>query len=273
MKSEEFRDSTGQLRRLGMIPADEGAAKRRTAMKSFADLLHARGLPLIPESEWRDIDGSAECTPEFTLNQGYTSSCVGASEAAAEMKIRTRRGMKFERLSGPFTYAWINGGRDSGAMILDAMESGVKHGHALESQFNYPHLFLNQIPQDVIEEAKTRQSTLAFPCNSIEEAGTAIQMGFVVQHGVEAGGAFDSFDADGVSRVRGGIANHSVHSFGGKRIKGRFRFHMGNTWGFGWGPFRNGTCFLNPEALILRGDAFVHVAAEWIAGTLPTPHR
>ena len=269
---QEYTDHLGVVRKLGMIPADSVALKKRGGMMSFAQLLQSKGLDLIPESKWVDIDASHECTKAFTYDQGSTSSCVGASECAAEVKTRSRLGMKFERLSPSFTYAFINGGRDSGAMIIDAMYSAMKNGHCLESEFNYPKLFRNQIPDSAIQSGLTRQSTLAFPCDTIEEAATAIQMGFVVQHGVMAGGSFGSFDGDGVSRVEGGYANHSVHSFAMKKISGKWRYHMGNTWG-NWGPFGNGTCYLKAAGLILQGDAFVHVSAERLTNDLPTPHK
>ena len=267
-----YVDHLGVERKLGMIPADESRLKKQASMLSFAELLKSLGKSLIPESDWEDIDASHECTAQFTEDQGRTSSCVGASFCAAQMKTRVRRGMKFERLSPSFNYAFINGGSDNGAMILDALESGVENGICLESEFTYPKLYRSQMSAEAIASGLTRQTTLAVPCNTIEEVGTAIQMGFVVQHGVEAGAAFGTFDSNGVSQVEGGYANHSVHSFAGKRIGGRYFFHMGNTWG-NWGPFRNGTCYLKPRGLILRGDAFVHISAERLGGDLPVPRR
>jgi len=266
-----YTDHNGEERKLGLLPPTAGNLARRKLMKSFGSLLAEKGLSLIPESQWIDVDYPEFHKPEFVLNQFNSSGCVGYSEAAAEMKIRVLRGLPFERLSGSFTYAHINGGQDGGAMILDAMESAAKYGHALESEFNYPKLFMSQIPSTVKETALTRQSPLAYPVDTVTEVATALQMGFIVQCGVAVDGNFERFDSNGVSAARGQYANHSVHLCGMKKFGSRWCYRMPNTWGFNWGPFGNGSCYLSADGLVLRGDAYVHVVGELPGDFVPVP--
>lgn len=250
----------GIERKLGLLPPTPEALKRRSRLKSFSDFLGEKGLTILAKDLWKEVKHKGLSDPKFVLDQHNSSGCVGYSEAAAEMKIRALRGMPFERLSGSFTYAHINGGSDSGAMILDALESACKNGHALESEFNYPQLFLRQIPQGVKETALSRRSIMALPVNTLEEVATALQMGFIVQAGVQVDGSFNSFDSNGISGARGQYANHSIHLCGMVNIGGEWVYEMPNSWGL-WGPFRNGTCYLRAKGIVISGDAWVHVDA------------
>lgn len=254
-------DHNGVERKLGLLPLDEQGKQLRAAQPTFSDFLSEKGMVVYQSFEWEERDNFSEFGNEFVLDQHQSSGCVGWSEAAAEMKVRARRGMPFEILSGAFTYAHINGGRDEGAQIVAAMTASRQYGHALKSEFDYPKIFLNQIPDAVKESALTRQSTLAYTINSREEFFTALMLGFVVQHGVTVGGNFNNFDQNGFAGFSGGYANHSVHSFGCKMINNVMCPLMGNTWG-PWGPWRNGNCYLQPRAVLLD-DAFVHVDSEW----------
>lgn len=176
------------------------------------------------------------------------------------MKTRAMRGMPFEVLSGAFSYALVNGGYDGGAQIIAARNASQKYGHCLKSLFDYPHIYWNQVPEAAKADALTRQSSLAYTIETMEEFFTALMLGFVVQHGVCASGRFSQLDADGVAGYGGSVANHSVHSFGCKKINGVMCPLMGNTWSPSWG--RGGNCYLQPRAVLL-GDAFVHVNSEW----------
>lgn len=268
-----YIDGQGNVRRLGMIPADAKAKARRMKMMGFGEFLQKKGMGLIPRDKWVDVEYPKYRQPQWILDQHNSSGCVGYSEAGAHTQARDRRGMKFELLSGSFTYAHINGGQDGGAMILDAMLAGKKYGHALRSEFDYPQLFLRQIPASVKETALKRQTIAAYPVNTFDEVATALQLGFVVQAGVQVDGNFGSFDANGVSRARGRYANHSIYLDGMKQIDGKWVCHMPNSWGASWGPFRDGTCYLRPEGIVIEGDAFVHADSEWLPEDLPAPRQ
>lgn len=261
---DKFLDMTNEVRILGAKPADAKRKAKARSLQSFGEFLESKGAGLIPRDKWVDVEYPEFLKPEWILNQQQTSGCVGFSGAAAEMKDRRLRGMPFVILSGAYHYSCINGGRDSGAYILDSMEAGLNKGYALKAEFDLPKIYSSQVTSDVRESALKRRSTLAWPVNTIDELGTAIQMGLIVQCGVQVDGSFESFDGDGVSRARGRYANHSVHIDGMKKIGDRFVYHMPNTWGSKWGPFQNGTCYLSEQGVILDGDAYVHADGKWL---------
>ena len=262
---EAFKDMTGAKRILGAKPADANRKAKAKRLMSFGEFLESQGSHLIPRDKWVTVEYPEFRLPEWILNQHQTSGCVGFSGASAEEKSRYLRGQPHVKLSGSFHYACINGGRDSGAYILDSMEAGLTIGHVPKSEFDLPKMYPSQITAQVRESAATRKTTLAWPIESIDELGTAIQMGLIVQCGVQVDGRFESFDDEGVSRATGRMANHSVHIDGMKQNKsGRWVFHMPNTWGPEWGPFNDGTCYLSDAGVILDGDAYVHADSAWL---------
>lgn len=255
------RDHLGEERRLGLIPPDANALAKRKACASFSGFLASKGLGVIPESEWKDKHYEHFDDPKWNLNQGRFSSCVGASSASAVMKLRYSLGKEFERLSGPYVYAHINGGRDAGAMITDAMRTIEKDGICLESEMNYPNIFANQISQKAKESGAKRQGIKAFVIASRDEFYSAIQRGFFPVFGVNVDSRFEVFDGNGVSGAGGGRENHAVHAAGMKKIRGRWCAYMPNTWDPKWGPFGNGACYIDPTGINLN-DAYVVVDVE-----------
>lgn len=268
-----FDPSTGQTYRLGMIPADAEALQKRAKMVPFLTGLKARGASLIPRDQWKEVQYPQFHDPKWVLNQQNTNGCVGFSCAAANMKLRHIHGHLFERFSGNFSYAGINGGRDAGAMILDSQIFSQKYGFCREDEFPMPGIYWRQVPEKAKESGLTRQLVLSYPIDTEEEMATALQLGMIVQAGVQVDGNFSSFDANGVSRANGRYANHSIHIYGMKQVAGEWVYYMGNTWGSKWGPWQNGSCFLRAKGIVLRGDAFVHADSEWSPSDLPTPKR
>ena len=255
-------DHNGIERKLGLLPIDEETKRVRASQPSFSDFAGQNGLTIYPRDQWDDLDNASLRGPEFVNDQRNCSGCVGWSAAGAEMMTRAARGMPFEKLSGAFVYAHINGGRDAGAMITHAMGAERQFGHCLESEFDYPKLYLNQIPDAVKQSALSRQSRMAYTINSLEEFFTAIMCGFYPQFGVCVGNNFNAFDTHGIAGVTSGYANHSVCAFGMKRFGSIWCAQTGNSWGKDWGPFRSGWCWINERAIRLD-DAFVHVDAEF----------
>lgn len=270
-----YHDSTGKVRKLGLIPATpERKERQRKQFKSFGSLLESSGLKLIPQEKWVDIETPHWNRPEYVIDQGQTSSCVGASGAAAAGKTLESGGKPFELQSGPFLYAFINNGQDSGAYIGDCLETLTKNGTVPAKLFGYKDgLFLRQIPASVREEGLRHRLTVGYILNTEAELATAVQMGFVCQAGVQVDSSFERFDSSGVSSARGRYANHSIHIDGMKKIGSGWVYHMPNTWGAKWGAFNNGSCYLRPEGVIIEGDAFVHADYDWTPEQLPIVKR
>lgn len=268
-----YEDSTGQPRKLGLIPATDAQKKARKNLMGLGAFLEASGVKLIPKEQWVDIEVPHWNQKQYVIDQGSTSSCVGASAAAAIGKLMEARGQPFQLQSGPFIYAHINGGRDAGAYIADAFEALKKYGTVPAKSFNYPNLYLRQIPSSVKEDGLKHVLTAGYLIDTEAEMATALQMGLIVQAGVQVDGNFERFDSNGISSARGRYANHSIHIDGMKKIGGEWVYHMPNTWGSGWGPFRNGSCYLRSSGVILAGEAFAHGDVKWDAKDLPVIKR
>lgn len=250
-------DHNGIERKLGLLPLDENSKALLASKPSFSQYLSDNNLPLYPESAWEERN--PEFGDEFVLDQEQTNGCVGFSEAAAEMKIRSLRGMPFEILSGAFSYSLVNGGHDGGAQIIAARDAAEQHGHALKSEFDLPHIYWNQVPASVRQSALERKSRISYRISNAEEAASAIMEGFVVQAGVCVGGNFNSLTREGIAGYTRGYANHSIHLFGLMRIGGEWCWKMGNTWSTNWAL--RGNCWLYKYAPIW-GDAFAHIDSE-----------
>ena len=258
-ETPEYTDHNGDQRRLGLLPPTDEQLEHRRLCGSFSDYCASKGFVSVAEVDWYDVS-CPQFDSKFNLNQKSFSACVGFSDAGAEMKLRYSIGLAFERLSGAFSYAHINGGRDAGASITESMRQSAKNGYCLESEFDLPHIYLNQIPESAKKSALTRQSRKGFTINSVEEVFTAILLGLFPQFGINVGANFEQF-RDGVAGWNNGYANHSVHGCGMKKINGDWRIEIDNTWGTKWGPFGNGHCYIDRRAIRVD-DAYVHVDSE-----------
>lgn len=230
---EIYTDSTGNERRLACIPT---TPEVRKLCGSFRDHLKSIGKEIIPRSEWSAVDRRQTMGKEFITNQKSTSACVGASGAQALSRLRVARGFKFEKLSGSFCYAHINGGRDAGAMIGDAATSLVKVGTCRESLCGYDTIFLRQLTEEMKQDAKRFKLENEMSIDSWDEFCTAIQLGYFPQFGVAVQRNFTPSGSDMLVGASRGV-NHSVH--GDSLIfmpsKGDWKVRMPNTWGVTWG--------------------------------------
>jgi len=252
-------DHNGVVRNLSLQQPSEADLQLRASRPTAEQFLQAHGIEVIPESKWEDVD--VDFGPEFFNDQQSSSGCVGWSAAGAEMRMRAMRGMPFEDLSGAFIYAHINGGQDAGASITSSMDAGTKYGYCLRSLFDLPHIYYNQVSEAAKQDAKTRQSDLCIPIDTLEQMYTFIKYRFPVQYGVFVGSNFNYF-SDGVAGYTNArYANHSVVGCRWKRINGAWCPGLDNSWGK-WGPGRAGFCHVDRRAVKL-GDAYAHVSGEW----------
>ncbi len=268
-------DMHGTRRKLAKLPVREDHRKMRAAMTSFKAHLAANGLPLIPQTEWREVDNSQTMGKQFIRNQFTSSGCTGFSAAQAFMRLLFSRGYDYQDLSGAFIYALINGGQDAGSVITDSMAALEQHGVCLRSEFDYPKIYPNQITPAAKQSALTRRLKLGLTIGGWDEVCTAIQMGYYPQFAIEVAGNFERFDANGVAGFTpANYGNHSVHADGMKKLpNGEWVIHMPNTWGM-WGPFGDGCCYLRQQHIddvAHEGDNFVHIVPQLSADPVPTP--
>lgn len=230
----------------------------RASMPPISDLLSD-----MPPSEYKvNIYRSVLDVNNFTLNQRSHGSCVGFATAGAAMKLRFGMGQTLQRLSGAFVYSFINGGRDQGASIGEALDV-ARNGICLESEADWDAIYPSRIPSSARETAKRFQAEEIYRVDTWSECCTALQMGFAVVYAVMVGGSFDRLDSDGVIGLDRGPGNHAVHAFGMTKSAGGVWLAEGfNSWGPTWGDqgrFRSGQRHWES----VQQDAFAFRVVKW----------
>lgn len=219
-----------------------GGESHRLCLTQTPTLLRASIPPIsdllgdMPQSEYQvKIYRSVLDVSNFTLNQRSHGSCVGFATAAAMMKLRFGMGQLFQRLSGAFVYSFINGGRDQGANIGEALKI-AQQGVCLESEADWDAIYPNRIPASARTTAKRFRALEIYRVDSWSQCCTALQMGFSVVYAVHVGSSFDRLDSDGVIGLDRGPGNHAVHAFGMDKSAGGVWLADGyNSWGPAWG--------------------------------------
>lgn len=195
----------------------------------------------------QDIDLSWES--HRILNQKNTSSCV-AHATATGMEILYKQRQNVEKNFNPFfTYALINGGRDNGSYISDAMDAVMKYGICEVGAFPSDRVYYkNSLNKSAYENALRFKLDKAYKCTSFDQICQAINLGFVVNIGIYVGDNFVNVDSEGIAPLpRGGGGGHSMLACGIKHhAKYGWLVKVQNSWGSNFG--NNGYCYLRKEA-------------------------
>lgn len=225
----EIYEHDGIAYKLNLIPT---SPEQRGKFKSIRE-----AIPIIPESDWREIDGWSQFGDEYVLDQKSHGSCVGYSAAGSMMQARALAGQKtYQKLSGAYVYSYINGGGDNGASIGDALEAMMEHGVCLDSEANWDAIYPSRIPATARTTAQRFLLEEGYRVDSFEEAMSAVQCGFVVAHAVMVGGSFDGLDSESVIGFDHGPGNHAIRSWGAKKsAKWGWIFDGWNSWNTTWG--------------------------------------
>lgn len=226
----EIHEHNGREYRLGLIPTPP---ERRLLCADFP-------FEPIPEKDWRPVNRRKLFRSMKTMNnQRSTSGCVGFSTACGGSKARFLSGQPFVHLSGPFIYSLVNGGRDQGAMIIDALEAFLKYGccstDSLPLDSGKRNIYRSASKQ-FDGEAKRRLLEIGFKVDNAAQAMTVLQRGGILEFGVKVGNRFSSLDSEGIAGFDSGYANHAVHGDGCYLSPKRgWCIDSENTWGYEWG--------------------------------------
>jgi hypothetical protein len=208
-----FVDHKGQQFRMGFQPTPP--EKR---------LLFARlSFPILPQAEWTDIDRRAFFHKLLWYpDQRQCNGCTGFSSAMAISKARALAGQPPKKLSGAYLYSLINGGRDSGSNIGDALDAAQKYGVCEEAicdiHKGYDVIYRKATKQFDADAARFKvEPVQCVRIESAEEAVTALLRGGILEFAVRAGGSFGRLDDEGVSAFSSGFSNHAVHADGLKK--------------------------------------------------------
>lgn len=252
-----------KLREVNGIPSIDDAgtprmlSARSTERAMFAELpSYGASNPIFPESEWPQLDrrnlfGSAE----WILDQGNHGSCVAQSWCNALRKLRFLSGMEDVKFGPGFTYAKINGGRDQGAIISHGIKALMSYGACPFDVVGQEPIFEKNMPANAKAAALPFKLEDAYRCDSWEELGSALATGeYLVVFGTMVGNTWGKFDKYGVCGHDPGPGNHALHADGMAVLPDKRRvLDVPNSWGYSWGPFKNGRCYLDREHLFGRG--------------------
>lgn len=233
----------------------------------------APGARVIPRDQWKPIDRRSLFPTSWILDQGDVGSCVGNGAASALRKTRLLAGQTDVELSPGCLYAQINGGRDNGAVISDALTALQQTGTVSYATVGEQPYYLPQLPADWQKEASRFRIGQAYHCQTFDEIGSALQLGFIVVYGIMVGENFQNFDQYGVAGVSSGPGNHCMHADGMVQLPdGRWVPDNVNSWRGTWGPFGNGRCYLC-EDHFLHGDQPDAFAIQAPTGDPREPHN
>jgi len=227
---------------------------------NFADV-----HPVLSASQWQEIDLEHYNLP--ILNQQSTSSCVGHASCSAMEMAWVQSGRKLREFSPYFIYGQINGGRDQGAMISDALQSLKEIGVCLKNEVPQGAMFKYQFPKSAYENAKNYKIFDAFQCGTFDEVCSAISLGFPVVLGIMVGNNFPRLDSEGVAPLpAGGGGGHALLGMALKRSQ-RYGWlvKVQNSWSASYGV--NGHCYLRREHFDNQIDSF---AIQVTTGEDPT---
>lgn len=249
----KFRDNTqtgfteieaaGEFRALACLPSP----------KDHDLPAYTARVKVLPREELKDVDYSRYV--RRILNQAKTNACVGYSTCGAAETTRSISGAAPINLSAPRIYSMINGNRDQGANILDAMLALKNKGTCTEEKGPYGKIYDRQYSDSEKAEGQRFRIYDAEALYKFDEFCTAAQFGEVFVFGIDVYDNFDT-DADGCipdprGRKRGG---HALYGIGCAMKKGRLHIHGVNSWSVNWGKQGH---FWIPESYFQNSDGFV----------------
>jgi hypothetical protein len=172
--------------------------------------------PILPRSAWED--GSIRHKAWTVIDQNPQNSCCPSATTGATMILREIAGEKRIMLSQGSLYGQINGGRDAGANIEDALEAMMNVGACPASLVDPQDWQGRRWPSSWKTEAKKFRILEAFDCPTFDAVASAVQRAMPVVFGVYWGGG-----------------GHAITAVGLKRIDERWNLEFLNSWGADWG--------------------------------------
>jgi len=238
----EYVDKGGTKRKLDrLLPTKKSA---RPFGGRWAEV-----CPMIPRDQWREVSHreAFKDNARWIYDQDYHGSCVGNGATAGMRKCRFLAGMFDVRLAPGCTYAQINGGSDDGANISDSLAALQATGTITTATLGSDEdkIYLREMPAGWKDEARRFRIEDAYRCDTFDEMGSALQLGYLVVYGMQVGNSFERFTSEGVAGVSHGVGNHCMYADGMHRLgSGPWAFDNVNSWGATWGPWGNGRCYL-----------------------------
>jgi len=202
-------------------------------------------FPTIPEKQW--LDTSTKDWVTIWRDQMRESSCVGMSSSYVFDVAWRLSGQEAKQFSPWWIYGLINGGRDAGARVGDAMMVLRDKGVATDKLVPQGMLYQSQFPKAAFTEALEHKAFEIYKVNSWEELGSAVHLKLPLVSGIGVGRNFSQLDGEGVVPLPDQIVGgHALFHSGLKHSKtGAVLIECVNSYGKQWGV--NGVCWLRKE--------------------------
>lgn len=239
----------GHERHLGLIPSTE---EKKKLFTPFRDV-----VPVLPRDKWQCLDLKPRV--RRILDQDGQGACVGFSAATA-MAASRDDGIE---LSGGCIYGQINGGRDDGAMIADALTALQQTGVCTAATIGQLDWKAARNSSAWKEEAKSFKILEGYICKTFDELATGLSLGFIGIFGVEVTDRFEP-GADGwIPEYAKKWPNHAVCCCNLVQKGSKWGILMPNTWGTSWGL--SGWCIV-PESNVCTDEM-------WLIRTTTLPEK
>jgi hypothetical protein len=232
------------------------ACLKPTEPSGFPKFGAARQLKRVPRTEWKDFSYKRHVGP--IKDQDGHGACVGFGGSGGAECARSIAGQTFFQLSGNNLYSQINGNRDQGALVSDALKALMSVGVCLESEFpETGSIWKRDVPSNAWETARRFRLAEGHECESFDDIVSAILCGRIVVFGVDIGTRFQP-DSQGVLPAkRGSGGGHCMYACGVKTINGKWMLEVINSWGARWGV--DGCCWMPESYFSGYMDAFAIV--------------
>lgn len=224
----EITDNIGE-RRLLMPLENQRVTK---AFRVFGD---AGSAPLIPEKDWKPVDSSHAIA--LIKDQDGVGQCNAEATVYCAEAIRALDGMPYVELSAANLYGRINGGRDQGSLLEDAIEEINKVGVCSAKTVGRLDWRPNGWPTNWKQEAQRYRILEWWWCPTAEHLVSAAMHGWIMNIGMMWGSG-DNTDADGFlpDKVSGQAGGHAVCRAGFLIDSKRGPYFPGpNSWSMKWG--------------------------------------
>jgi hypothetical protein len=249
-----YIEHDGQRRILARLPPARSRSR-------FMAPRWASAMPVIPQSQW--TEQSLEYLQPPILDQDGHGSCVGHGAATGFMIAHLIQSQALVKFASCFIYGLINGGRDNGAVVRDAMDVLMGTGCCTEDDVPEGMIYSRQFPASAKANAAQWKALKCLSCPTVAEIGSALELNWPVVIGIQVGNNFGHLDNEGVSPLPGGGGGgHCMCLLGkAKSAKYGWKFRDQNSWGASWGDA--GRTYLQAGHFDRDGDNFAIQAAKW----------
>lgn len=220
-------------RSFGLIPA-----KLKFQWTEFGSTV---STPIIPRANWKPVTLQTFNGP--VRDQDGRGQCVASATCSVLEACRAQAGLPYVYLSAGDLYSNINGGRDNGAILEDAMQWITKFGVATTASVPYVWDGRKHTTAAIVAERKNYMAVEVYTCPTFDAAASAIQQGF---HLVEALTWYNSYMSVGKDGWlpppgRGVAGGHALHGYALVQKADAWGIGTKNSWNTSFGGSADGT--------------------------------